>query len=125
MTRLGSERREKRARAVRARAAVRAWQYRQRNLAAGVWFRLRRVLTNARAAYVISDEDARRLIAEGYKPESCGRELAPEKVILFVDHARLSTIASRRPIAVRLGPDLMAASAVGLVAFESCDNAGT
>jgi len=56
-----------RARAVRTRAHVRAWKYRQRNLAAGVWFRLRRVLADAKAAYVISDEDARRLLADGYE----------------------------------------------------------
>jgi hypothetical protein len=43
------ERMQDRARSVRARAAVRGWQYRQRHLAAGVCFRLRRVLADARA----------------------------------------------------------------------------
>jgi hypothetical protein len=50
-----------RASAVRTRRLVRGWQYRRRNLAAGVWFRLRRVLADARAAHVISEEDAARL----------------------------------------------------------------
>jgi hypothetical protein len=53
---------------VRTRAAVRVWHYRQRDLASGVWFRLRRVLADARAADVISEEDATRLIADGWLP---------------------------------------------------------
>lgn len=107
-----------RARAVRTRARVRSWTYRQRNLAAGVWFRLRRVLADASAAYEISDEDARRLVAEGYRPEPCGGEVAPEKTILFVDERRLSKIETRRPIRVGLGPDLLAARAIAVVPFD-------
>ena len=112
------ERLRARARAVRTRATVRTWQYRQRNLAAGVWFRLRRVLADAVAAYVITDEDARRLQAEGYQPEPCGREVSPEKTILFVDARALATIESRQPIQVAFGPDFLAASALALVPFD-------
>ena len=108
-----------RAKEVRARAAVRRWDYRQRNLAAGVWYRLRRVLADAKAAYVISDDDARLLIAEGYAPEACGGRVTPEKTIGFVDEARLLRVASRRPIRVALGPDFLTATAVALVAFDS------
>jgi hypothetical protein len=107
-----------RARAARTRAEVRRWDYRQRNLAAGVWFRLRRVLADARAAYVISEADAQRLTAEGYAVEPCGAELSPEKTILFVDEARLSMVASREPIPVELGPPLLGATAIALVAFD-------
>ena len=106
-----------RVRAVKARAAVHAWQYRQRRLAAGAWFRLRRVLTRARTAFVISDADARRLVADGYRAEPCGRELSPEKTLIFVDESRLSSIANRREIPVRLGPEFFAASSVALVPF--------
>ena len=106
-----------RARDMKTRSAVRHWHYRQRNLAGGVWFRLRRALADARAAYVISDDDARRLVAEGYQPEPCGAQVSPEKTMLFVDDARLSGIASRRQIPVSLGPDFLAASAIALVAF--------
>jgi hypothetical protein len=112
------ERMRTRARDVRTRAQVRSWTYRQRNLAAGVWFRIRRMLADARAAYVISDEDACRLVTEGYTREACGREIAPEKTILFVDEPRLSRIATRRPIPVGLGPEFLAAHAVALVAFD-------
>ena len=107
-----------RARAVRTRATVRSWNYRQRNLAAGVWFRLRRVLADARAAYVISDADARRLVAEGYRREACGREVAPEKTILFVDEWRLSKLEACRPIPLSLGPDFLSARAIALIAFD-------
>ena len=107
-----------RAREVRIRVAVRRWHYRQRNLAAGVWFRLRRVLADAKAVYVISDQDARRLVTEGYRVEACGRQVAPEKVILFVDETRLSSVESRRSIPVGLGPDFLTATAIALVAYD-------
>ncbi len=113
------ERMRARARAVRARAAVRRWSYRQRNLAAGVWFRLRRVLADAESAYEIPDADARQLVTEGYRPEICGSEVSPEKAILFVDAPRLSAIAGRRPIPVSLGPEFMAARAIALVRFAN------
>lgn len=107
-----------RARGVKARAQVRRWSYRQRNLAAGVWFRLRRVLADARAAYEISEEDARRLEVDGYAPQPCGREVAPEKTIVFVDQQRLSRIEARRSIPVSLGPDFLAARVIALLPFD-------
>ena len=121
MNRLAIERMQARARAVRTRAQVRAWRYRQRNLAAGVWFRLRRVLADAQAAYVISAEDARRLVAEGYECPACGREIAPAKAIVFVDERRLENVENRRPIRVDLGPAFLTADAVALVRFDETD----
>lgn len=108
-----------RARRVRTRAAVRRWQYRQRNLAAGAWFRLRRVLADARAAYAISAEDGRRLLGEGCRPEVCGAQVVPEKTIVFVDEHRLLCIEGHRAIPVGLGPDFMAAEAIALVRFTA------
>lgn len=110
-----------RARAVAARAAVRRWNYRQRNLAAGLWYRVRRLLADAEAAYVISEDDARLLEAQGYVPAASGREMAPEKLIFFVDPDRLSTLESRRRIRVDLGPDFLAARSVALVPFGESD----
>ena len=112
------DRMQARAREVRTRVAVRRWNYRQRHLAAGVWFRLRRVLADAHAAYVISEQDARRLITEGYRVEACGSQVTPEKAILFVDETRLSSVGSRRSIPVALGPDFLTATAIALVAFD-------
>ncbi len=113
------ERMRARARAVRARAAVRSWQYRQRHLAAGVWFRLRRMLADAKDAYVIADDDAARLIARGYRPEPCGLEIAPEKTILFIDEPQLAALNAPHQIAVGLGPEFFAAHAIALVPFDA------
>jgi hypothetical protein len=113
---------EARARAVRARAQVRRWQYRQRGYAAGVWFKLRRVLTEAREAYEISAADAETLLVEGYAAEPCGRELSPEKLLIFVPPARLERVTHKRRLEVGLGAAFLAAQAVGLVRFEATDN---
>lgn len=115
------ERMRARARAVRVHAQVRAWKYRQRHLAAGVWFRLRRLLADAKAAYAISDQDAARLLAEGYEPVACGREIAPAKTIVLVDERRLDRLESRRPIPVDLGPAFLTVSTVALVRFDERD----
>jgi hypothetical protein len=111
------ERMHARARAVRTRAAIRSWEYRQRDLAAGVWLKLRRALAGARAADAFAPEEAERLVAEGYRIEPCGRALAPEKAILVVDSPRVEQIAGRRPIRVGLGPDFFVANAVAPVPF--------
>ena len=107
-----------RAREARTRAEIRAWNYRQRNLAAGVWFRVRRALARAKAAYAITDEDARQLVAEGFEPEASGLELTPGKTLLFVDDARLAGVVGRRAIPIGLGPEFFAASSIALVPFE-------
>ena len=113
------DRMRKRARIVRTRAAIRRWKYRQRDHAAGVWFRIRRVLADAKEAYVISIGDAKRLLTEGYKEEACGAQVEPQKTIIFVDPMRLAHLQSRRRIPVRLGPDFLLAAAVALVPFDS------
>jgi hypothetical protein len=115
------ERFRMRAHDTQTRVAVRSWNYRQRNLAAGVWFQVRRALAHARAAYAIPDEDAGRLIVEGHEPLPCGRRLAPEKTILFVDEARLAAVSGRRAIPVGLGPEFFTASAVALVPFDGAN----
>jgi hypothetical protein len=108
---------EKRARRARARAAIKRWEYRQRDLAMGVWFQLRRVLADAREAYAISRADAELLIKDGSHSEPVGARLEPPKVFIFVTPERLATIASRRSIPVRLGRELLDADALALVRF--------
>jgi hypothetical protein len=109
---------EERARRARSRAAVKRWEYRQRNLAHGAWYQLRRVLVDAREAYSIPLEEARALLAEGYRPEPAGARIEPAKVILFVPAERIETIALRRRVPIRLGGELLAAEALALVRFE-------
>lgn len=109
---------EQRARQLRARALVRAWDYRQRRHARGVWFRLRRVLADAAAAFVIPPDEARQLMAEGHRAEPVGYELQPPKLIVFAKPDRIARIASARPIPVRLSAELLQAECLVLTPFE-------
>jgi hypothetical protein len=108
-----------RARRVRAEVARRAWEYRQRDHARGAWFALRRVLADAERAYVIGRADALRLIEEGAAPEPVGARLEPGKTILFVTDARLASVADKREVPVRLGPEVLTASCLALVRFPA------
>jgi len=110
---------ERRLRQMRSRLLVRSWEYRQRRHARGVWFRLRRVLADAREAYVVPAGEFERLVAEGHRPEPVGDELAPPKRILFIAADRIARIASARPVAVRLSAELLAAECLALVPFEA------
>ncbi len=112
-----SEALERRARQMRSRLLRRAWDYRQRQHAAGVWFRLRRVLADAEAAYVIPETEARRLLDEGHVAERVGAELEPPKTLLFVSPERLARIDGARELPVRLDRELLAARHVALVRF--------
>ena len=110
---------ERRLRELRSRMLVRAFDYRQRRHARGVWFRFRRLLTFAKEASALPCEEAERLVAEGYRPEPLGRELEPSRVILFAPGERLAGIVSARALAVRLSAELLSAECVALVPFEA------
>jgi hypothetical protein len=110
---------ERRLRQQRSRVAVRSWDYRQRHHARGVWFRLRRILADAQAAFAIPCDEAAKLIAEGYPAEPVGRELEPPKVLFFVPANRVAQIGSAQRLAVRLGADLLGAECIALTPFET------
>jgi hypothetical protein len=110
---------EERARKLRARLAVRAWEYRQRHNASGVWFRLRRVLAEAEEAYAISEADAEHLVREGCTPEPVGAELEPRKTLLFVAPERLAGLQSRAPLRVALDAKMLGARCIALVRFRA------
>ena len=110
---------ERRLRELRSRLLVRAWDYRQRRHARGVWFRLRRILAFASGAYALAADEAERLVAEGHRPEPVGRELEPPRLILFVAPDRVARIASARPLAVRLSAELLSAECLALVPFPT------
>lgn len=112
---------ERRLRAQRARVLIRSFEYRQRHHARGVWFRLRRVLADASAAYVVPEDEAQRLIAEGHRIEPVGSELQPPKIILLVPASRAAQLASAQPVPVRLGAPLLAASCLVITPFETGD----
>ncbi|HEV8323986.1 MAG TPA: hypothetical protein VG389_20385 [Myxococcota bacterium] len=113
-----SERLRRRAAQVEGRLAVRAWKFRQRHHAGGVWFALRRVLADAAEAWIIPEEQAAVLVGEGVRPEAVGAALEPPRVILFVPRERLERIAGRRGVALHLSPELLAAKALALVRFD-------
>ncbi len=110
---------ERRLRQQRSRVTVRAWDYRQRLHARGVWFRLRRVLADAREAYAIPRDEALKLIAEGFPAEPVGHELEPSKLVLFVPAGRLERVASAQPLPLRLGAALLQAECIALTPFEA------
>jgi hypothetical protein len=110
---------ERRLRELHARILVRAFEHRQRRHARGVWFRLRRALTFAKEAYALPPDEAKRLVAEGHRPEPVGRQLEPSRVILFVPEERVARIASARRLAVRLSAEMLSAECLALVPFEA------
>ncbi|MEW5982993.1 MAG: hypothetical protein AB1806_11580 [Acidobacteriota bacterium] len=108
---------ERRAADLRRRVLVRSWEYRQRHHARGVWFRLRRVLADASAAFVVTDDEARALVAEGFQIEAVGRALEPPKVILLASADRVRRLVSARAVPVRLGRELLEAEHLVLTRF--------
>lgn len=114
-----SARLHERAPQIRRRAVVRAWEYRQRRHARGVWFDLRRTLAEARRICSIAEVDALALKAEGYRGEPVGARLAPAKEIFFVEEERLARLPSARMIAPHLDAELLAAQRLVLVGFPA------
>lgn len=113
-----TEQLDRRVQAMRERAMIRAWEYRQRNLSHGVWFRFRRVLTDAAQAFMIDDTDADALEAEGYEHASVGDELHPRKRIFFVSRARADALTTRREIPVRLHAEMLASRNLVLIPHD-------
>ncbi|HEX9203904.1 MAG TPA: hypothetical protein VF964_08070 [Vicinamibacteria bacterium] len=110
---------ERRLRQLRSRVLVRSWEYRQRRHARGVWFRLRRVLSDASEAHTVAPEEARELVREGHMPEPVGQDLQPPKLIVFAPAARVARLASAHPLAVRLSADLLLAECLVLIPFAT------
>jgi hypothetical protein len=87
-----------------------------------MWYRLRRLLTDASAAYALTEQTARELVAEGHRPDPVGERMEPPKIILWASAKRLDSIADKRRIPVRLSSDFLSARYVALVRFpdETC-----
>ena len=77
------------------------------------------MLTFAKEAYALPPGEAERLVAEGYRPEPVGRELEPNRVILFLPSAEVAKVASARPLTVRLSAEVLAARCLALVPFDA------
>ena len=109
-------------RQMRERALVRAWEYRQRNLSKGVWFRLRRVLADAAQVLAASDEVANDLESRGYQPLPIGAELEPKKRLFLVDDPMSFDVSACRSMPVRLGQEFLRARNLILVPFPRDDS---
>jgi hypothetical protein len=108
----------RRAKSVRERVLIRSWEYRQRNHAKGVWFRLRRVLVDAAEVWIVPSQATAALREAGHTSIPVGEELAPPKHLFFVDRDTLETIADRRRIPVRLSSDFLSATDLALIAHD-------
>jgi hypothetical protein len=109
-----------RVRRMRERAVIRAWEYRQREHASGVWFRLRRALVDASRAFIIPDADADRLEQWGGQPLPVGQELSPQKRLFFITPAQLETLDARE-VPVRLTAEVLHARAIVLLPHAEVD----
>ncbi len=76
---------------------------------------MRRVLADARSAWVVDDADLDTLPASACQEVPVGLELQPPKRILWVSTAALPALPSRRELAVRLSAELLAARNLVLV----------
>jgi hypothetical protein len=106
-----------RVKAVRARALVRRWEYRQRNLARGAWGRFRAALAHARDAYAIDEATAAALLGEGFAADDRGRGLEPPRFIVWITEERAIRLVDAQPLALRLDAELLAARCLALVPF--------
>ncbi len=113
-----------RARRIRERELVRAWEYRQRDYSHGVWFRLRRVLADAAQAWIIGEDNADMLEKEGFSPEPVGREIEPPKRMFVLPASALGRIGQRREISVRLSGDFLQARSLVLIPHDTKDGPG-
>ncbi len=110
-----------RAGAIRSRALVRRWEMRQLGRAAGVWFRLGRLLALSRSAWALSDSDAERLVAAGCSPHPVGLELEPPRKLFVIAEEQLASLASAREVPLRASAEILGCRALALVPFEGLD----
>jgi hypothetical protein len=119
-----SEALHRRLQAIRSRAAIRRWEARRRDHAAGAWFRVPRLLAYSRTAWAISDADAEGLIAAGHSPDPAGLELEPQRRYFVVDETTLKALTSAREVALQASPELLACRTLALVPFDLSLEAG-
>jgi hypothetical protein len=110
-----------RLRAIRARVAIQRYEARQTNHAAGVWFRIQRLLAFSSRAWVINDDDARSLMAAGRQPHPSGLELEPPRRFFVLREEEAVSLASAHEIAVQSSAEMLVAPALALVLFDGID----
>lgn len=106
-----------RARAVRSRAAVRRWELRRLDHAAGAWHDLTRRLALARRAWAISDEDATSLLSRGYEPDPAGLRFEPPRRLFVVEENVIGSLTGARELALQASPEILLSRNLALVPF--------
>jgi hypothetical protein len=106
-----------RLRDLRARAAIRKWEIRQRRHAAGSWFTLERLFASARQAWVLTEDHIGALAAAGYEPHPVGLGFEPPRTIFVIREGDTGLLTGARDLALRVSPDLLLAQAVALLPF--------
>jgi len=110
-----------RAGAIRSRALVRRWEMRQLGRAAGVWFRLGRLLAFSRSAWALSESDAETLVAAGHSPHPVGLELEPSRKLFVVAEDQLASLSSAREVPLRASTEILGCRTLALVLFEGLE----
>jgi hypothetical protein len=113
--------RARRVQAIRARARVRRWEFRQRHLARGAWHRFRLALAMAREAYAIDADDLAVLIAEGHPTDRRGEGLEPARAIVWIPAERAARLPRARRLSLHLDEEMLATCRLALVPFPGLD----
>ena len=106
-----------RAKAIRSRAVVRAWEIRQHGHARGVWLEIERLFALTSRAWALSEADVETLIAAGHKPDDSGLRLQPQRRYFVVNAEEIAKLAGAREIEVALSSEIVSAPALALVLF--------
>jgi hypothetical protein len=112
------EKLETRARAIRSRAATRAWEIRQHAHARGVWFQVERLFALTERAFALTDADVQTLLASGHQPHDVGLHLQPPRRFFVVDAADIAQVAGAREVTVVRSSAIITAPALALVLFR-------
>lgn len=112
-----SEKLEARARAIRSRATIRAWEIRQHAHARGAWFEIERLFALTSRAWALSETDVQTLVAAGRLPHGAGLRLQPPRRFFVIEPAEISTLACAREIEVALSSEIVSTPALALVLF--------
>jgi len=103
---------------VKARARVRAWEYRQRNHAHGAWLRYRRALAFADRAFAIDESLAGELLARDAVLDEGGQALVPVRTLVWITRDQAAGLRGARPLRLQLGPALLNEPWIALVPFD-------
>ncbi len=98
-------------------------EYRQRNHAAGAWFRLRLLLALCEEAYVLTEVDLDSLLATGFRLHPVGSEFLPARSILLLPQDRRAEGAELPRLPIRLGSGVLTLPRIAVVPFRGVSTA--